>query len=93
MAAVRADQTVHITTGAASAQGSATYANGQRLVLIATANAWALTGANPTAAANTGVYLPAGVPVTVYIGGDGHKVAAIQASAAGDVTVAPAVGE
>jgi hypothetical protein len=93
MPALRADQTVHLTTGAASAATAAGYALGTRLVLIAKAAAWAISGAAPVAAANTGTYLPAGVPVAIYIGGEGHKVAVIQDAAASDVTIAPAFGD
>jgi len=67
MAAFIPDQVARITVAVASAQSSTTYAKGQRLVLMSTTNCWVLTGANPTAAANTGVYVHLGFPVTITI--------------------------
>lgn len=92
MGALRADQASHITIGAASAQSSGAYAQGQRLGLISDTDCWVLTGADPTAAASTGVFVPASTPIEIYIGADGDKIAAIQDSAAGDLTIAPVVG-
>lgn len=93
MAGFIPNETAHITVAVASAQSAVTFQKGDRLSLISTTNCWILTGTNPTAAANTGVYVPAGVPMTVYITADLFKVAAIRATADGDLTISKAVGE
>jgi len=92
---IRTDTTVHLTIGAASAQTTATWGQGTRLGLMSTTDCWVLAGANPTAAANTGVFVPAKNPTPVYIviGVDGHKLAGIRVSADGDLTIAQAWGD
>jgi len=81
-----------ITTGAASAQSGVTFDRGTYWV-VASANAWITVGANPTAvaAAAGNIYLPAGVPVEIYISDSAQKIAAIQDTGAGKVVICPTV--
>jgi hypothetical protein len=92
---VRTDTAINLTTGAASAQTSQVWGQGTRLGLLSTTDCWVLAGSNPTAAANTGVFVPAKNPTPTYIviAVDGHKLAAISPGGAGNLTIAQAWGD
>jgi hypothetical protein len=83
-----------LAIGAASAQSSAVNAATRRVILTATADCWFLIGANPAAvkqtatlATATGIFLAAGgttYPISVNAG---DKVAVIQDSSAGILSI------
>jgi hypothetical protein len=77
-------QTVAI--GAASAQSSAMNRHSGVVRLVATVTCFVEIGTNPTAAAATGMYLPAGVPEYFTVPQQG-KVAVIQAVGAGSLYI------
>ncbi len=77
-----------VASGAASAQTTAIAA--AEVLIHASAACYVATGANPVAAATTGIPLNAGEKLLVRIT-SGDKVAAIQNAAAGVVNVVPVV--
>lgn len=93
MAGFKVQETTHLTIGVASAATTATWGVGDRLSLISTTNCWVVAGTAPTAAANTGVYVPAGVPMTIVITVAASKIAGIRVTADGDLTISAAVGD
>ena len=78
-----------LTFTATSAQSTAVDASTRIVRLVSTQACFFLIGANPTAAANTSVYLPANVVQYVSIPG-GSKIAAIQATATGSLYITEA---
>jgi hypothetical protein len=78
-----------VAVGASSAQSAANTAVGVRVVrLCATVACWVEFGPNPTATATTSSYLPANFPEYFVVAGNGtEKVAVIQASAAGSLSI------
>lgn len=83
----RPELAVNLAVVTASAQTSATWNKGERLTVIASTNCWILTGTNPTAVVGTGTYVPAGVPMSILIGIDASKIAAIRVSADGHLSI------
>lgn len=71
-----------VAVGASSLQSTAVGASTNVVQLCATAACFVKTGTNPTAVADTGLYVPANVPVLVGISGS-FKIAVIQAVGAG----------
>ena len=59
--------------------------------VVATTDCFIEIGMNPTAVANTGLYLPAGIPeyFEAIAGATGVKVSAIQLSSGGSIYVTP----
>ena len=93
MAGFKVQETTHLTVGIASGATTATWGVGDRLSIISTTNCWIAAGTAPTAAANAGVYVPAGVPMTILITVAASKIAAIRVTADGDLTISQAVGD
>jgi hypothetical protein len=93
MAGFIPDKTTHLAVAVASAATTATWAAGERLSIVSSTNCWVLTGTAPTAAASTGVYVQAGVPMVIQISVNASKIAAIRATADGDLTISAAVGD
>lgn len=83
----RPDQITVLAFTGTSAATSVTFAKGAKLALMSSAACWILTGSAPTAAANTGLFVPAGIAVTITIGDAATKIAAIQASGAGTLCI------
>lgn len=79
-----------VSVSGSSAQSAVFPATGptKGVRLVSTTNCFVEIGANPTAAANTSTYLPAGV-VEYFACAAGHRVAVIQASASGTLYVRP----
>jgi|SRR4051812_3102165 hypothetical protein len=69
-----------------SAQSAAVGGNTTIVRIYATQDCWVALGPNPTAAANTSMFLAAGAPEYLAIN-PGEKIAAIQASAAGSLYI------
>jgi hypothetical protein len=92
MAGFRPDAATNLAVAIASAATGSGFAAG-RYSIISTTNCWVLTGSAPTAVAGTGTYVPAGIPMVLYIGTDGHKIAAIRVTADGTLSISPAIGE
>lgn len=78
-----------VAIGAASVQSSAVGATTNRFVLTATVNCWVAVGDNPTAAAHTAgsFYMPAGAMFPISAVAGSTKVAVIQDSASGYLSV------
>jgi hypothetical protein len=79
-----------VAIGATSTQSSAVNAATNRVVLIANMDCWVAIGSNPTAAANTAgsFFLSEGIPsYPISVTGGTTKVAAIEATAAGFLSV------
>lgn len=81
-------KTDYITTGAASAQSASFQATTEEIRVVCTAACHINIGENPTAAAsdNNGMYLPANVVEYFHVT-PGQKLAVIQDSASGTLTV------
>lgn len=75
-----------VAIGAGSLQSAVFPVNTKTVRLVATADCFVEIGGNPTAAANTSTYLPAG-SVEYFSARDGWKVAVIQASGSGSLYV------
>lgn len=73
-----------VTSALASVQSVAFGAATNVVRLIATQAAWVEFGANPTAVANTSIYLPANAP-EYFACSPGHKVATLRAGATSGV--------
>ena len=78
-----------VAIGGSSAQSSAVGANTTAVLVCSTVACFVAVGANPTAVANTSMYLPANTPLFVGLAG-GQKVAVIQASGAGSLYITEA---
>ena len=79
-------ETHPVTVGAASAQSAAHDADTYVVRLCATVRTWVAFGANPTADKAAGMLLPADSP-EYFVVTPGEKVAALQDSAGGTLTV------
>jgi hypothetical protein len=81
-----ANQTLAV--GVASAQSLAFAAGSKVVRVVATSNCWIVFGVNPTAAATSGngSYVPAGA-IELWRVTPGHRVAVIQDSAAGTLSI------
>ena len=82
-----------LAIGASSAQSAAVQATTNRVVLSATSACWVALGANPTASAAAGsIYVPANFPMPPIVVTPGvTKIAVIQASAAGSLSIIESV--
>jgi len=81
-----ASKTLEFSGASASAAvGNADYTT---VRICATSDCFVEFGVNPLVAANTGMFLPAGVPEYFFLA-YGAKIAAIQASAAGTLYITP----
>ena len=78
-----------VTVGASSVQSSAVQALTNRVVLCSTTGAWIAIGSSPTATAGAGsFYLPPNVySPPIYVVSGTSKIAALQASAAGSLSI------
>jgi hypothetical protein len=81
-----------LAIGASSAQSAAVQATTNRVVLSATSACWVALGANPTASAAAGsIYVPANFPMPIVVTPGVTKIAVIQASAAGSLSIIESV--
>ncbi|HEX8894459.1 MAG TPA: hypothetical protein VF783_14105 [Terriglobales bacterium] len=82
-----------LAVGAASAQSAVVQAATNRVVLSSTTACWVAFGANPTASAAAGsIYVPANFPMPpIAVTGGTTKIAVIQASAAGSLSIIESV--
>lgn len=82
-----------VAVGASSAASTVFDANFDRVVSLSSSTAcWYQIGATPTAIAGAGSeYLPAGIPPHLVYVGAGNKIAVIQASAGGTISMVPAL--
>ena len=78
-----------LAVGASSVQSAVTQTTTSRVVLSSTTGCWVAFGSSPTASAATGsIYLPPNVISTPYVVTGGvTKIAVIQASAAGSLSI------
>jgi len=79
---------IKVTVGAASAASAAMPATTRAVRVVATVDCWVNISADPTAAADTSFYLPAGA-VEYFAAVPGDKVAALQASSGGFLYLRP----
>jgi hypothetical protein len=87
-------QSINLAIGVSSAQATITLSAGQNYVLSSTVGCYVATGSNPTAvaAANGNMYVPANWPTVIGpISSNETKLAAIQASAGGNMSITPVV--
>ena len=78
-----------LVVGAASVQSAAVQATTNRVVLSSTTGCWVALGSNPTAAAAAGsIYVPPNIPMpAIQVTPSVTKIAVIQASAAGSLSI------
>lgn len=78
-----------VSTSGSSAQSSAFGAKTQKIMVVATADAYITIGTNPTAT-SASFYLPAKVPLWFGVQ-PGEKLAALQVSSGGVVSIAEGI--
>lgn len=75
-----------VSVGAASAQSTALSENTSVAYVFSTVDCFIKLGANPTAVADTSMFIPAGILVPIGVS-DGPKIAVIRKATSGDLYI------